>query len=44
MEEQWSIKDASTWSDELKSIIQLITGGNLPGKPVKEEERTDETQ
>jgi hypothetical protein len=35
---EWSIKDIDQWSDELKAIVALITGGHIPGRSIKEEE------
>ena len=34
--ESWSILHIDKGSDELKKVIALITGGNIPGKPIKE--------
>lgn len=36
---EWSIRDYETYSEELQAIITIITGGNIPGKPIKEDEK-----
>lgn len=38
---EWSIRDYENWSDELKAVITLITGGHIPGKPIKEDEEDE---
>ena len=40
---EWSIRDIPDWSDELKAVITLITGGHIPGKPIeiREEEENE---
>ena len=39
--EQWSIRDIDKYSAELKAIITIVTGGNIPGKPIKEDEKDE---
>jgi hypothetical protein len=37
MYKRWSTRDREHWSDELKEIINILLGGNDPGKPIEEE-------
>ena len=37
----WSIRDWDDWSDELKTIVSIVTGGQIHGKPIKEDEEDE---